>query len=238
MSLFYGSNYRLQQQQLQQQQRLQQKESESRCTKKYLIKENYVNYIDFKQIKDDFDIGGIFDFSGIGSYLNDAEAKKKLYNTKCENRRLNTNAKKKCNQIKELRDKAYKVAYNILSTYLKKKTLKRIAKVAGKPYKVDRINKLACSLKALSDIHNNTNLCTSSSDRFIDTKSLIDKFTAKFKDSRNMYKLAEVFIDSIINNEKRTEIIEVLNKMKDDKNNKEFLTVLYNLIDKVQPCPT
>jgi len=225
----YGNSNRLHRQQQQ-----QQKESESRCTKKYLANDGY---IDFKQIKDDFDIGGIFDYFGIGRYLNDAEAKKELYKNKCENRRLNSNATNKCNKIKESRNKAYKVAYNILSTYLKKKTLKRITKVASKPYKVDRINKLACSLKALFNIHN-TNLCTSSSDSFRKTSDLIKAFTDKFRDNRNMYKLADVFIDSIINNEKRTEIIEVLNKLKDDKNTNEFMTTLYNLIDKVQPCST
>jgi hypothetical protein len=174
----------------------------------------------------------------MGRYFNDAEAKKELYKTKCEGRRLNNKATLKCNTIKESRNKAYKIAYNILSTYLKKKTLKRITKVAGKPYKVDRINKLACSLKALSDIHNNTNLCTSSSDRFKQSSELIKAFTDKFKGNDNMYKLSEIFIKSIITNEKETKIIEVLNQMKDDKNNKQFITALYTLIDKVQPCPT
>jgi hypothetical protein len=219
-------------------QQQQQKEPERRCTKSYLARENYIDYVDFKKIKEDFDIGGIFDYFGMGRYFNDAEAKKALYKNKCEGRTSNNKTKLKCTPIRESRDKAYKVAYNILSTYLKKKTLKRITKVADKPYKVDRINKLACSLRALTDIHTNTNLCTSSNDRFKHPSELIKAFTDKFKGNDSMYKLSEIFIKSIINNEKETKIIEVLNQMKDDKNNKQFMTALYNLIDKVQPCPT
>ena len=216
----------------------QQKEPERRCTKNYIARENHIDYVDFKKIKEDFDIGGIFDYFGMGRYLNDAEAKKTLYKNKCEGRTLNNKGRLNCTSIRDSRNKSYKVAYNILSTYLKKKTLKRITKVADKPYKVDRISKLACSLRALSDIHSNTNLCTSSSDRFKQTSELIKAFTDKFKGNENMYKLSEIFIKSIVNNEKETKIIEVLNQMKDDKNNKQFMTALYTLIDKVEPCPT
>jgi hypothetical protein len=229
---YFGNGYYRQQYQLRQQK--QQKEPDRRCTKNYITDDNY---IDFKQIKEDFDIGGIFDYFGMTKYLNDAESKKQLFIKKCSSLTSNDKRKDNCKVIAESRTKAYKVAYNILSTYLKKKTLKRITKVADKPYKVDRITKLACSLRALSNLHSNTNLCQSSSDRFKSLTDLIKAFTDKFKDNDNMYKLSEIFIKSIINNESQNQIIEVLNQFKDDKNNKQFMTALYDLIEKLQPCP-
>ena len=111
------------QKQQQQQQQQQQGKQTSRCTKSYLANDTF---IDFRKIRDDFDIRRIFDWYSIGRYMNYADAQKKIYIKKCEKRTLNKEKQDKCRTIYNERNKAYKLAYNILSTYLKKNTLKQM----------------------------------------------------------------------------------------------------------------
>lgn len=233
----YGYNNRRRRQLLLEQQQKQNLKYEPRCTSKYLGSDNF---IDFKKIREDFDIGGIFNYFSINKYLNNAETKKKIYKDNCENKSSLSNKNKiKCSNLLLSRNKAYKLAYNILSTYLKKKSIKRITKVADKPYKLERINKLTCALKALGEVQSNTNYCASSSDRYKNLEELVTMFVNKFQGNPNIRKLSEVFITSLIYNDKNdTKIIETLNHLKDDQNNKQFIKTLYDIINNIQHCPT
>ena len=176
-------------------QQLQRSNETLRCQNKYLKERDFIN---FKKIKEDFDIG-FFDFR-LKRYINNAEYYVNEYKGKCENlsHYSNDKNKKKCESLKLQLITSLKIAYNILSIYLTKKTLKRITKVANKPYDTDRINKLVCSLNALAALNKKTEICPADSTRFQSIQTLINMFSNKFKDNNNMHKLADVFIKSLL----------------------------------------
>ena len=145
---------------------------------------------------------------------------------------------KKYKEYEEAQKKLAGVAYHRLSEYLKKKTLQRMQKMQRNPKEI-RIDKFACSLKALfqtlssKDCKNSSTSSSSSTTRLTNMESLANEYEKKIISEYADYEeLAKSYIRFIIQKrEKAPEVLKQIN-MIDEK----FASVLTNMIETLTTC--